>query len=102
MKLWIFAGAALLIAGSAFAQPADGGGGGAVRQACQPEIEKLCAGIQPGGGRIMQCIRQHRAEVSDTCRSAMRSARANHGAQGAPPPDGAPPPEGSNAPQPQN
>jgi hypothetical protein len=104
MKIWIVAGAALMIAGAACAQdagPGPGPGrGGAVRQACRADIEKLCPGVQPGGGRVMQCMRQHTAEISDPCKSAMMSARGNRrGQQGAPPSDGPPPDSPPSQPQ---
>src|SRR5579862_8307974 len=31
-------------------------GGGGLRGACGFDIERLCAGVPPGGGRIMQCL----------------------------------------------
>ena len=59
---------ALLLSGSA-----------AVAQAgkpCADDIKKLCAGIQPGEGRIKACIKSHMAEVSDPCKDAMSRAPA--------------------------
>jgi hypothetical protein len=41
----------------------------AARQACQPDVEKFCAGVAEGGGRIMQCLHQHASEVSDACKA---------------------------------
>jgi hypothetical protein len=46
-----------------------------VRSACEADVAKLCAGIQPGGGRIMQCLAQHKTEVSDNCKQAIMKAR---------------------------
>jgi hypothetical protein len=90
-RAWILGAGALVFAGSAFAQPA-GGGRGAVREACQSDMQRLCAGVQPGGGALRQCLRQHQADVSDGCRSAIAAARASHrGAEG-PPPNGPPGP----------
>ena len=59
---------ALLLSGSA-----------AVAQAgkpCADDVKKLCAGIQPGEGRIKACIKSHMAEVSDPCKDAMSRAPA--------------------------
>jgi hypothetical protein len=42
-----------------------------VRAACQAELQTLCAGVQPGGGRIMQCLKQHKDQVSAGCKSAI-------------------------------
>ena len=46
-----------------------------VRAACEADVKKLCAGVQPGGGRILQCLAQHKAEVSDACKQAVMKAR---------------------------
>ena len=48
----------------------------AVRAACGADVRKLCAGIQPGGGRILQCMRDHQAELSADCQTALASAAA--------------------------
>jgi hypothetical protein len=69
----------------------QGGGGGALRGACREDVEQLCAGVQPGGGRIAQCLRDHQDRVSEGCKSAIASAGSQrHGSQDdmskAPPP----------------
>jgi hypothetical protein len=54
-----------------------------VRQACQADVEKLCAGVRPGGGRIRECIAAHKDELSPACKDALQSARAHRaGAKG--------------------
>jgi Cysteine rich repeat len=40
------------------------------KEACKPDVEKFCSGIAPGGGRIMQCLKQHESELSDACKAA--------------------------------
>lgn len=47
-----------------------------VRQACGADIQRLCAGIQSGGGRLMQCMRGHQSELSPECQTALASARS--------------------------
>lgn len=47
----------------------------AVRAACKADVQALCAGIEPGGGRIMACMRQNRDKVSAGCQEAFRAAR---------------------------
>jgi Cysteine rich repeat len=47
----------------------------AVRSACQADIEKLCPGVQQGGGRILQCLRGKQDQISDGCKTAMQSVR---------------------------
>jgi hypothetical protein len=49
-----------------------------VHEACQPDVERLCKDVPPGGGRIRQCLRAHRAELSDGCKTAIAEARQHH------------------------
>jgi hypothetical protein len=101
MKHWLIAAATLAIvaagSGSSSAQqpgagPAGPGGrGGGARMACREDIAKLCAGLEPGGGRIGQCLRQHKDEVSDPCKTALAHARANRDRQSPAPADETPP-----------
>ena len=59
----------------------------AVAAACRGDAERLCPGVQPGGGRIGQCMRAHVAEMSAECRQAVMAARQSRaGAPVAPPP----------------
>jgi hypothetical protein len=44
------------------------------RAACGTDIQKLCAGVQPGGGRILACLKQHKEQVSDGCKQAVAKA----------------------------
>jgi hypothetical protein len=41
-----------------------------VHEACKSDVEKLCQGIQPGGGRILACLKSHEAELSEPCKAA--------------------------------
>jgi len=52
--------------------------------ACRDDIDRLCAGVQPGGGRILACLRDHTADVSPGCHEMMQRARPPQG--DAPPP----------------
>jgi hypothetical protein len=40
---------------------------------CAGDIKKLCAGIQPGEGRIKACIRSHLTDLSPTCEARVLS-----------------------------
>ena len=46
----------------------------AARAACEADIQKLCAGVKPGGGRILACLKQHKDQVSDGCKQAVVKA----------------------------
>lgn len=54
---------------------AHAGGHGAMK-ACKPDREKYCAGVEKGGGRVMACMKEHAAELSAGCKSAMQTMRA--------------------------
>jgi hypothetical protein len=44
------------------------------RAACATDIQALCAGVQPGGGRILACLKEHQDKVSDGCKQAVVKA----------------------------
>ena len=46
----------------------------AARAACEADVQKLCTGVQPGGGRILACLKQHKDQVSDGCKQAVQKA----------------------------
>ena len=75
------------------------------RTACANDVQKLCAGVQPGGGRILACLKQHKDQVSDGCKqavlAAMQQSGGNSGTAPSPAPATAPPagqPDASPAP----
>jgi Cysteine rich repeat len=45
-----------------------------VRAACQADAQNLCPGVQAGGGRILNCLAQHKDAVSDACKRALMKA----------------------------
>jgi hypothetical protein len=47
------------------------------RAACATDIQTLCAGVQPGGGRIFACLKEHKDKVSDACKTAVQKATQN-------------------------
>lgn len=44
------------------------------RAACGTDIQKLCPSVQPGGGRILACLKQHKDQVTDVCKQAVIKA----------------------------
>ena len=44
------------------------------RIACAADVQKLCSNVPQGGGRIIACLKQHQAEVSDRCKQAIVGA----------------------------
>jgi hypothetical protein len=42
-----------------------------MRSACGGDIRTLCAGVAPGGGRIMQCVANRAADLSPACRDVL-------------------------------
>jgi hypothetical protein len=56
-------------------QTAPAGPGAGPLAACKPDVAQFCSGIQPGGGRMRSCIRQHFAELSPGCQQALLAAR---------------------------
>jgi Cysteine rich repeat len=48
---------------------------GEVRAACEGDVKKLCPDVAPGGGRILQCLKEHKDAVSDDCKQALMKAR---------------------------
>ncbi len=44
-------------------------------QACEDDVMRLCKGVVPGGGRILQCLKDHENELSPECRAKMTKGR---------------------------
>jgi len=47
----------------------------ALRTYCKPDIERLCAGVEPGEGRIKECLKAHEMEISVGCAQALRKLK---------------------------
>lgn len=68
--------AIVLVAGAAHAQQTGQAQIQAAREICAPDMQKLCPGISPGGGKLKACIRDHASEFSKPCMDAMKEVRA--------------------------
>ena len=40
--------------------------------ACEEDADKFCLDVQPGEGRIVRCIKEHEAEVSEACITSLK------------------------------
>jgi hypothetical protein len=46
---------------------------------CKADIARLCPGVQPGGGRIIGCLKAHKEEMSIGCGKALQAMKAKMG-----------------------
>ncbi len=58
-----------------FSQPAAFAHG---KGECKADIEQFCKGVQPGEGRIRECLKQNKDKVSSTCQAHMEKAKERH------------------------
>ena len=40
-------------------------------EACHADVQKLCGNVKRGGGRIVKCLKEHQADVSEPCKAKM-------------------------------
>ena len=65
----------MFVAMSLVASPGALADGAKPREACRADYERFCNGVKPGGGRVAQCFKAHREEISAACKTALRGAR---------------------------
>ncbi|WP_373510235.1 cysteine rich repeat-containing protein [Thiocapsa sp.] len=46
-----------------------------VRTYCKGDVERLCKGVKPGGGRIKACLEEHESEMSVDCVKAIQELK---------------------------
>lgn len=44
-------------------------------QACREDVKDFCSDVQPGGGRIVECLKNHDKDISQECSDALSKAR---------------------------
>ena len=66
-------GATLLLTGS-WGASAQEGGLFATERDCATDIQSLCAGVKPGGGRVLACLQSHAGELSVGCSTILSKA----------------------------
>ena len=43
---------------------------------CKADMEKFCKDVKPGEGRIVKCMKEHEAELSEACKAHKPKAGA--------------------------
>lgn len=51
----------------------------AVLAYCKEDVERLCAGVRPGGGRILQCLKSHKEQMSVGCAQGLMKLKGKAG-----------------------
>jgi hypothetical protein len=46
---------------------------------CRSDVARLCPGVEPGGGRIVGCLKEHKMEVSVGCAKAIKHIKSEMG-----------------------
>lgn len=42
-----------------------------IKKACKADYKKLCKQVKPGEGRIIKCLKDNEAELSEGCKTAL-------------------------------
>ncbi len=53
--------------------------GGALMTYCKADVARLCAGVEPGGGRMIKCLKSHKEEMSVGCAQALMKLKGEMG-----------------------
>ena len=40
-----------------------------VKEACADDLQQYCASVKVGGGRVAQCLKQHKDKLSTECKT---------------------------------
>lgn len=43
----------------------------ATARTCRADVARLCKNTQPGNGRVLACLREQQAELSEACRTQL-------------------------------
>ena len=46
---------------------------------CRADVQRLCQGVRPGGGRLMQCLKAHENDLTVGCAKELQSMKARMG-----------------------
>ncbi len=77
-----------ILQAASLARAQDNAGLAVLRAGCTDDAQKFCANVEPGGGRILQCLKNHKDSLSDRCKQAAQQAigMSNGGAAATAPP----------------
>jgi hypothetical protein len=67
----LFFGPVLVLAALSVSAYANEGGEPDEHAACTQDAQKFCGGVQPGEGRMWDCMKQHQSELSPDCQKHM-------------------------------
>ena len=67
-------GATLLLTSSWGASAQQGFGIFDTERDCSTDVQSLCAGVKPGGGRVLACLQSHVGELSVGCSTMLSKA----------------------------
>jgi Cysteine rich repeat len=77
--LFLVGPAALAQTGPTTTQPVPWRQGALFRMDCGQDLRRFCSGVQPGEGRLIQCLSSHRSQLSPACISRVAAARPSLG-----------------------
>ena len=70
---------ALALVLTSLSGPAARAQGGATLSHCLVDAERMCPGATPGGGILIECLKQHPDDVSVGCAKALKAVKAKMG-----------------------
>ena len=70
---------ALAIVLTALSGPAAKAQGGTTLSHCLVDAERMCPGVTPGGGTLIECLKQHPDDMSVGCAKALKAVKAKMG-----------------------
>lgn len=44
-------------------------------QPCHDDVQKFCAKVKPGRGRVSRCLQEHEADLSEACKTRLQEMR---------------------------
>lgn len=47
----------------------------ALEKYCKADVERLCPGVAPGGGKLKECLMKHKEEMSVGCAKALQELK---------------------------